>query len=641
MRRSSLVSRSPAPWLLSVMTLFLQSCSVGGSGTESPPGISPPGELPDAEEPQTLPDSLEEAGAGEPAVAESYEMPRAPWPVSVLETLTLREKAAQLMMPWVLSDFSPEGSPGHRRIVELVEGQGVGGVIVSLGTPTEAAAKINELQRRATLPLLVAADLERGAGFRFRGAVYLPGATSLGGATEFPSLMAVGATGDEYLAREMGRITAREARALGIHTPFAPVLDVNNNPGNPIINVRSLGEDPREVARLGRAFVQGVQEEGLIATGKHFPGHGDTETDSHLALPVIWADRERLDSMELLPFRAAIEAGMGGIMTAHITIPVLNGGHDLPATLSTSVLTDLLRKDMGFEGLVFTDAMDMLAIDRRFGRKEATVRAIEAGADIILMPPDVEAAIQALVESVEEGRLSEERLDRSVLKLLRTKESLGLDRNRQVPLEEVGRSVGIPAHEAVAQEVADRSMTLLRNDRNLLPLLGTRTARVLSVTFRRPSDLLAGRFLNAGLRARYPRLVTAELDGNTPLEVYDALLGRAGNSNLVVVSLHVPVVTASGTVAIPERMVDFLQELGNSGTPHVVISFGNPYLISEFPGIQAYLLAWHGTAVSQRAAARALFGEIPILGRTPTQIPPFFRIGDGIQLPSRNPARDF
>jgi beta-N-acetylhexosaminidase len=562
------------------------------------------------------------------------------WADSVLSTLSVRDKAAQLMMPWVLSDFAPEGSASYNRIVEMVEGQGVGGVILSVGSPTEAAAKVNELQNRARVPLLVAADLERGAGYRFRGAVYLPGAIALGGATEFPSLMAVGATGDARLAREMGRITAQEARALGIHTPFAPVLDVNNNPDNPIINVRSFGEDPGEVARLGVAFVQGAQEEGVIATGKHFPGHGDTETDSHLDLPVIRVTRDRLEAVELLPFRAAVDAGLGGIMTAHVTVPNLNGGGDLPATLSSRVLTDLLRDDMGFRGLIFTDAMDMAAIDRRFPRGEAAVRAVEAGADVILMPPNVEVAVQALVDAVEEGRMLEERLDRSVLRILRAKEEMGLDAQREVSIPGVGRTVGIPAHDSVAQEIADRSLTLLRNDRNLLPLLGTRSARVFSVTFRRPSDLLAGRYVNAGLRSRYPRLVTAELDVNTPPELYDAVMRRARGSDLVVVSLYASVVTASGSVAIPEETVEFLQELTRSGTPHVVVSFGNPYLLSEFPDVQAYLLAWSGAEVSQRAVARALFGEIPIQGRTPTRIPPLFDIGDGLQIPARERARD-
>jgi len=294
---------------------------------------------------------------------------------------------------------------------------------------------------------------------------------------------------------------------------------------------------------------------------------------------------------------------------------------------------------MGFQGLVFTDAMDMLAIDRRFPRGEATVRALEAGADVILMPPNVEVAIQALVDAVAEGRVTEERLDESVLRILNVKEKMGVHRHRLISIPGVVRAVGIPAHEAVAQEIADRSLTLLRNDRDLLPLLGTRSARVLSVGFRRPSDLLAGRFLNAGLRARYPRLVTADLDANTPPEQYEALLRRARTSDLVVVSLYVSVVTSSGSVAIPEETGAFIQELTRAGVPHVVISFGNPYLLSEFPEAQAYLLAWSSTEVSQRAVARALFGEIPIQGRTPTRIPPFFEIGDGIQLPSKGADR--
>jgi beta-N-acetylhexosaminidase len=538
-------------------------------------------------------------------------------------------------MPWVLGDFAPEGSASHERVVEMVEEQGVGGLIVSVGSPTEVAAKLNAMQERAGVPLLVAADLERGAGFRLRGAVFLPGTIVLGGATEFPSLMALGAVGDTALAYEMGRVTGLEALAVGIHVPFAPVLDVNVNPDNPIINIRSLGEDPLQVARLGRAFVRGVQDVGAVATGKHFPGHGDTETDSHLELPVIRATPKRLREVELFPFQSAIDEGMGGIMTAHIAVPALDGDEGLPSTLSRRILTDLLREEMGFGGIVFTDAMDMFAVDRRFDREEAAVLALEAGADVLLMPPDPEAARRGVVEAVRSGRLSEERLDRSVRRILSVKSDLGLDERREVPVEEVPRRVGIPDHEALAQEVADRSITLLKNERNLLPLLGTRSARVLSVTYRRPSDLLAGRYVDAGLRRRYPRLVTAELWRDTPEEVYDGLLDRARRSALVVVSLHVTTVSYSGSVAIPGEVVEFLEALAGSGTPHIVISFGNPYLIRDFPDIQAYMLAWSGTEVSQRAAVRALFGEIPIQGSLPIRIPDLFEMGRGIRLSPR------
>ena len=563
------------------------------------------------------------------------------WADSVLSTLTLEEKAGQLLMPWMLGDFAPEGSASHQRITEMVRTNQVGGVIVSVGSPTEVAVKLNGLQRSAKVPLLVGADLERGAGFRFQGAVYLPGPISLGGATEFPSLMAVGATGDEALAEEMGRITGLEARALGVHLPFAPVLDVNNNPDNPIINIRSFGEDPDAVAGLGAAFSRGVKEAGGIATGKHFPGHGDTETDSHLDLPIINVSRERMDSVELVPFQAAIDEGIGGIMTAHLSLPALTGDTRTPTTLSHEVLTDLLRNDMGFDGLIVTDAMDMYAIDRRHDRGEAAVLAVEAGADILLMPPSPEAARQGIVSAVLEGRLPEERLDTSVRRILEAKEKMGLHLDREVPAEEVFRRVGIPEHEEVAQEVADRSITLLRNEGDLLPLLGTRSARVLSVAFRGPTDLMAGRVLNTRLRSRYPRLTTANLSRDTPAQVYDGLLSRARNSNLVVVSLFVTIVSYSGNVAIPEETAEFIRALEEEGISHVVISFGNPYLFSEFPDAQAYLLGWSGAEVSQRAAARALFGEIEIQGRTPTRIPPYFEIGDGIHVPVRESGRDF
>jgi beta-N-acetylhexosaminidase len=602
--------------------------------------MDPPPPWPEGERPDSLPGVPAEEPELHPDAVALPSPPFGHWADSVLAALSLEEKAGQLLMPWMLGDFAPEGSAGQRRILELVEGVGVGGVIVSVGSPSEVALKLNDLQGRALLPLLVAADLETGAGFRFRGAAYLPGPISLGGATDFPSLMALGATGDPVLAYEMGRITGIEARALGVHVPFAPVLDVNNNSINPIINVRSFGEDPLAVARMGQAFVRGVQDAGAMATGKHFPGHGDTETDSHLDLPVITVSRERLEAVELPPFRAAVEDGMAGIMTAHIAVPALTESPELPSTLSRAVLTDLLRGEMGFQGIVFTDAMDMYAIDRRYGRGEAAVRALEAGADVILMPPDPRAALSGIVGAVLDGRLSEERLDASVRRLLEAKEGIGLHRDRLVPLEEIPRLVGIRAHEEVAQDAANRSITLLRNEGNLLPLLGTRTAQVLSVTFRRPTDLLAGRAFNEVLRGRYPRLSTVEVDRNAPGDVYAGLLQRARSSNLVVVSLYVTAVSYSGSVAIPEATAEFIRRLGREGVPHVVISFGNPYLLSEFPGVRAYLLAWSGADVSQRAAARALFGDIPIQGRTPTRIPPLFQVGDGIQLPARQGTRE-
>ena len=562
------------------------------------------------------------------------------WVERTLTGLTLRQKIGQLIMPWVLGDFAPEGSPSHDRILEYIEDQGIGGVIMSVGSPTEVAAKLNDFQAHSNIPLLVAADLETGAGFRMRGAVHMPGTIELGGATDFPSLMAVGATGDPQLAYEMGRITAREARAVGIHIPFAPVLDVNNNPDNPIINVRSFGENPEEVAGLGAAFVRGVQENGAIATGKHFPGHGDTEIDSHLGLPVIPHSRARMDSVELFPFARAIEAGMGAVMTAHISVPSLDGGVGDPSTLSSAVLTDLLRNEMEFDGLLFTDAMDMSAISRAHSPEEASVRAIEAGADVILMPPSVERAVEGIAVAVESGRIDASRIDASVRRILETKKQMGLDTDRAVQIDQIGQVVGIPAHTQVAAEIAERSITLLHNGGNLLPLLGTRSARVMSVSFRRTSDVLAGRYFNARLRQTYPRLTTAGLDVDSGPALYESLLRQARQQALVILSTYVTAFSQSGSLALPEEVIDFAGHLTEIGVPHIVVSFGNPYLITELPDVRAYMLAWSGSEASQTAAAQALFGEIEISGRVPTRIPPLYEIGDGIMISKKMNGND-
>ncbi len=626
---SSLRRAAPARRLgvmLSVWLLLVAGC--GGPPAPEPgtvPATAPVVKAPPLQEP------AEPAPEGPAPQAE----PEGAWAARTLAGLTLEEKVGQLLMPWVVGDFAPEGSASHDRALRYLQEQHVGGIIMSVGSPTEVAAKINDLQRHAKHPLLVAADLETGAGFRMSGVVYMPGPIELGGATNFPSLMALGATGDPELAYGMGQVTAVEARAVGIHVPFAPVLDVNNNPDNPIINVRSFGEDPAQVAALGAAFVRGVQEHGAIATGKHFPGHGDTGEDSHLELPTIAVSRERMDSVELRPFREAMAAGMGGIMTAHITIPSINGGTGDAATLSPKVLTGLLRDEMGFQGIVFTDAMDMSAISGRLGSGEAAVRALLAGADVILMPASVEEAAKGLVDAVRSGRVSEARLDASVLRLLRTKEALGLHREREVPLEGVHAAVGIPAHVRVADSIAQRSITVLRNGRGLLPLRGTRSARVLSVSYRRSTDVLAGVTFNRRLRETYPRLVTADVDLDSSPGVYEGLLRQARSSALVIVGTYVRAVSYSGTIALPEEVSKFIQDLTKVGVPHVVVSFGNPYLIADFPGVRAYVLAWSGSAASQQAAADALLGGFDVRGRTPTRIPGFAEIGDGIQIPRK------
>ena len=638
-REGTLVRPSVRPSLQALLTLSLilaAGCSLPNRGP-FPGGAADPDPEPVAE---TVRDRLSQAVP----VPSPYRLDPPgeawydgrSWATRTLESLSLEEKVSQLMMPFLLGDFAPEGSSSGRRARALVEEHQVGGIIVSVGSPTEVAAKLNWLQSLSDLPLLIGSDLEAGAGFRFDGVVHAPTNIWLGGATRFPALMAVGASGDPGMAYEMGRVTALEARAIGVHVPFAPVLDVNNNPENPVINVRSFGEDPARVATLGAAFVRGMQDHGAIATAKHFPGHGDTEVDSHLALPVIRVSRERMDSVELLPFRRAVDVGLGAVMTAHITVPEITGAR-MPATLAPAVLTELLRDEMGFGGLVVTDAMDMAAVDRMFDRGEAAVRALEAGADVILMPPDIGAARNGIVAAVESGRLSEERIDRSVLRILRAKEKLGLDRQRTVEIGRVRRVVGVQAHTSVARRVASRSVTVLKDERALLPLRGTPTASVYSVTYRRPTDLRAGRAFNSSLRQTYRRLRSAYVEPGTSREEYNQVLARARQMNLTVVSLHVGVRTASGSVALPEEALRFVRELARSGRPSVVVAFGNPYLLSEFPDVPTYLTAWSGVPVSERAAADAILGRIDVTGRAPTRIGTF-EIGDGLQIPGRGGA---
>ena len=614
-----------------ILALLVSACSQQPATTAAAPPPETPAQLVPAEGGPSVnaPPAPAPEPVAPPRATPATRPPPLTWAQRTLARMTLREKVGQLMMPFVLGNFAPEGSETHDRIVNIIEEESVGGLIMSVGSPSEVAVKLNDLQNHSKYPLLVAADLETGAGFRFRGAVHIPTNIALGGATTFPSLMAFGATGDPRHAYQLGRITALEARAMGVHVPFAPVLDVNNNPDNPIINIRSFGEDPNAVADLGVAFVRGLQDYGAVATGKHFPGHGDTGTDSHLALPIIQVGRERLDAIELVPFRAAIAAGIQGIMTAHIAVPAISG-ETIPATVSHRVLTGLLRAEMGFDGIVFTDAMDMAAVTRLFPRGEAAVRAVLAGADVILMPNDVKQAIDAIVLAIDEERLTEGRIDESVRRLLRLKEDLGLAEERSVPLEMIPQVVGVPQHVEMAREVAERSITLIRNERNLLPLLGTRRARVMSVSFRNPGDVLSGRYFDSRLRETYPRLVTRSVDEGTNSEAYQDLLSRARRSDLVVVSVYS---NYAGRVELPDATVEFVSELARRRVTHVVISFGNPYLISLLPDARVYLLAWSSAQVSQQAAADALFGDIAITGRSPTGMDPFFAVGDGIQVP--------
>lgn len=578
---------------------------------------------------------------GEPLVGAGTALPPAAveWVERTLAGLSLRQKVAQLVMPWVGADYTALDSPEFERVRRWVEEDGVGGLVLSVGMPHSYAAKLNALQRLAAVPLLVASDMENGPGMRMAGIYSLPHLLPQGGGTAFPSTMALGAAGSDSLAYELGRVLGREARAVGVHVTFGPVLDVNSNPLNPIINTRSFGADPALVSRLAVAYIRGAHEAGLMTTGKHFPGHGDTEVDSHIDLPVIRADRARLDAVELPPFRAAIEAGTDGIMTAHIAVIGVEGDDAPPATLSPLFMTRVLRDELGFDGVLYTDAMTMGGISKRYGATEPLVLAIEAGADVLLMPRDVREAIATVVAVVEAGRISEARIDASVRRILEAKARAGLHRGRLVDLEAVDRVVGTRAHTAVARTIAERSITLARDTRALLPLEPGR--RVLSVVYAEASDLVAGRAFNAALVGAGVTVSSARVDDRTTGAEFEALRTRADSADVVVVSAFVSPRDYRGTIGAGGGFGEWVEALSADGRPVVVVSFGSPYLLDSFPSVPTYLLAWSGVEVSQRAAARALVGTIPITGRLPIPLPPHHAAGEGIQRPARQVSASF
>ena len=553
-----------------------------------------------------------------------------------LASLSLREKAAQMVWPTVVGNYAAGDSPEWRLLRSWVTDEKVGGFTVSVGSPLEIAAKLNALQRLSAVPLLVGSDVEFGAGYRARGGWFLPNAIDLGGAVIFPPEMALGATRDTALAYEQGRVTAIEGRALGMHIAYAPILDVNNNAANPVINTRSYGENPRLAASMGASFIRGLQEHGMIATGKHFPGHGDTETNSHLALPVVTASRARLDSVELVPFRAALKAGVGAIMTFHGSMPALDSS-GLPGTLSAPVLTGLLRRDMGFQGLVISDAMDMRGVLDRYGAVEAAKGAVAAGADILIQPLDVRQTIDAVVAGVREGRYPESRIDESVGRILAMKRGLGLSRRREVDLDSVRALVGDSAHLATARIAAQRSITLVKDSLRSVPLPAGKGTRVLSVTVTRRADLGAGVAFNAELARAYDRVRGEIVLADDPVAAYDRVLAAADSADVVVVSSYVSQNYLSTSTGAPRAFGDFMLALVTHGRRPVLVAFGNPYLLTQVPSVPAYLVAWGGFPVSQQAAALALTGQTPITGRLPISMPPLVPYGAGERREARQP----
>lgn len=516
-----------------------------------------------------------------------------------------------------------------RDFQRLVKTTGVGGLIVinkrvggtiRRAEPYAMAAFLNRMQRSARVPLIIGGDFERGASMR------------ISDTTKFPHLMAYAASGDLQAVKRLGASTAREARSMGVQWLFAPVADVNNNPENPIINIRSFGEDPKAVSNYVRAFLEGAQSATgtkVITTVKHFPGHGDTATDSHLGMPTLGVDRQRLESIELEPFRAAIAAGVDSVMTAHISIPSLEPS-GAPATVSHVILTDVLRNELGFKGIIVTDAMDMKGLSAQFSHGEAAVRALEAGADLLLMPPKPDDAIEAVVQAVKSGRLTQKRIDESVRRILGAKVKVGLNRKRVVDLETISDNLESDEDAEDAQTVANHAITLVKNLDNVVPLRNPSSACYYVLTESHYAQ--QGRRLMEELPKRAPKAPVRLFDPQeSPAALQEAAAG-AGRCDANVVFAFVTVSDSRGDVALGGGYSEFLRQLVEQKKPVVLVSLGNPYLLRAFPDVAAYLAAFSTVETSEGAALNAITGEIPIQGRLPVSIPGIAAIGDGIQL---------
>jgi beta-N-acetylhexosaminidase len=561
------------------------------------------------------------------------------WAAATLRKMTLEEKIGQMIMVWAHVQFMNVESPEYLQMQDEMRTYHVGGFGVTIAgeggvltksQPLEAAMLTNELQKGSKYPLLFAADFERGLSMR------------LAGATDFPAAMAFGATGDTELAREFGRISARESRAIGIQWNWFPVADVNSNPANPIINTRSFGADPKLVGEMDAAYIDGARSAGLMTTAKHFPGHGDTDTDSHLGLARTTASVERLNTMELVPFRAAIAAGVDSVMIGHISVPAIEPDPNRPASISRLVVTDLLKKQLGFKGLVVTDALDMGALTRVFSGTAAeiagaeAVEAVRAGNDMVIIPGDLGGAYKGLIDAVKQGKLTEARIDESVLKILRMKAEVGLERNRYVDLNAVDHEVARPESAAVAQKIADHAVTLATDENKLIPLKSAKTVAVLFADTARGSE--GGRTFVAELRRRIPDAEVFYVDGmNAGMVSKSVLAAVESAARVVVVAESVPSPRrtteghAGGSVGMDMGPAQLLASIvKNTGAKTVVAAFGNPYIGSGVEGIQTYVCTFSNTQVSALSLVAALFGEIPIHGRLPVTIPGLAAIGTGI-----------
>lgn len=539
------------------------------------------------------------------------------WVEKTLKSLTLQEKIGQMIIVPFNAEFANFDSEKFAVIRRRIEQNKVGGFTLFRGEANSVAALTNEAQRLSKLPLFFSADYERGLRMQLRTG------------TPFTTNMGVAAAGDVSAAYRQGKIICEEMRAIGANWLFAPVADINNNPDNPVINIRSFGADPNKVGEFTAALSRGAKDGNCLSTLKHFPGHGDTATDSHIGLSVVPLDRERLDAVELVPFRMGIEAGADAVMTAHLAVPKLTGD-DLPATLNPKITTDILRKDLNFKGIITTDSMEMGAITKNFPNGESALMAVKAGADVILFPPDVEKAIAAIEAAVKSGDITEERINDSVRRLLTAKYRLGLVQNRFVDPAKVNQLVEKPENVLEANRTAEKSITLLRNADNIFPLTKEKAEKTLFVVIAADDDAVEGATFIPEIQRRVKQAKIVRLNPRSTKEEYDKILGQVKNADSIILAPFVKRAALKGTVALPENQTAFVKQMLAFDKPIAVIAFGSPYLIRQFPEVKNYVVTYAIEDVAQTAATRAIFGEVPFRGRLPVNIPNLFEVGAGI-----------
>jgi len=560
-----------------------------------------------------------------------------PWVEQTLAAMSIPELVGQMLVADFAAVFTHHEHENFQRIVRLIREQHVGGLILAGGNVFDIAILTNELQQLAKLPLLVNADLETGLQFfwrpwqRVRGrAPDLP-AFLPGGGTAFPCMMAIGATRSEEHAYAAGRVTALEARALGIHWTNSPVLDVNNNPRNPIINTRSFGEDPQLVARLGAAYVRGCQSAGVIATLKHFPGHGDTSQDTHMQLPVMHFEEARLHALELVPFQAAITAGAKAVMTAHIALPQLDTTNR-PATLSRKIVTELLRERLGFRGLVVTDALTMQGITDHYGYEEAAVLAAQAGADMLLIPPDTAKVHRRLVAAVEKGEIALTQIQSAARRILAAKADLGLHEERQVALEKIMAVVGAPASQQIAEKISAEALTLLEKDNEAFPLQRRRPQKIFTLVLSNALQPGDGIHLQERLRAYGHEVEIFSLAQEPTAAALEHALTQCRAADLLLVTMFLSVGAWKGALRIPPLAYEFMNVAQALNQPMFAVSFGDPYVFEHLPRTAASLCAYNGGRTMEGLVARALMGELHLHGKLPVTIPGRFAFGEGLEF---------